>query len=104
MIIIKQHAAPQLKQCLSSGCDQARPEAVFQLLPVEVLADEDQLVDALLIRLPGLAATLGAAAELQEHVHALEDIPEWVDEGQGQASGMSGLGGRKEGRGAAAVC
>ena len=65
-------------------CREARLEASGELLPVEVLPDEDNLVGPLLAGLPGPASALAAAGELQQHMHTLEDMPK---EGGRQGNG-----------------
>mmetsp|Transcript_29950 Transcript_29950/g.75126 ORF Transcript_29950/g.75126 Transcript_29950/m.75126 type:complete len:417 (+) Transcript_29950:116-1366(+) len=49
-------------------------EAALQLLAVEELADEDHLVDALLVSPPGPDGPVLAGAKVDHHVHALEDV------------------------------
>lgn len=59
----------------ATGAHEACRKAVVQLLPVQILPNEDQLAHALLLWRPRPPRALGAAAELQQHVHALEHVP-----------------------------
>lgn len=62
-----------MSSCFRS--DDAGLEVSAKLLAVQVTADEDQLVGALLAGLPWLPKPIGAGPKRQQHVHPLEEVP-----------------------------
>lgn len=54
---------------------QACSEVLVELCPVQIAANEDQLVDTFLSATPGLPHACCAAAKGQQHVDALEEVP-----------------------------
>lgn len=59
----------------SSRACQACPEVAVQLLPVQIAANENEFVLALLFSGPWLSHALRAAPKGKQHVHSLEEIP-----------------------------